>query len=243
VPSKSVTSERSNGPDSLIHRLTRRFIHEIENERMRIARELHDDIGQRLSLVATKLRTLGSGRVHVVQDGHDEIEELLRELDVLISDVHNLSHSLHSTMLEHLGIAAALKELCLKVSGLHSVRVDFETNGTPVNLSQNTALCLYRVAQEALNNVVKHSGAAQARVLLIRNEKTLRMEVRDFGIGFEPAASPAGLGFTTMKERLSEVGGRLTVQSRRGKGTLVTAAVPLLRRALIHRNGALAGTT
>jgi signal transduction histidine kinase len=241
VPSKSKTSEQSNSSDSLVRRLTRRFIEETENERMRIARELHDDIGQRLSLVATRLRTLEQGKVQGDEVGSDEVRESLRELDALISDVHHLSHSLHSSMLEHLGLAAALKELCFKVSGLHSVRVDFVSNEMRVEISQSAALCLYRVAQEALNNVVKHSGASQARVSLMGGDKVLKMEVRDFGAGFERAEAPIGLGFTTMEGRLLEVDGKFTVHSQRGKGTLIRAEIPLSRRAPASRNGAQEG--
>jgi signal transduction histidine kinase len=242
VPSKLVTNKQRKSPDSPIRRLARRFIEETENERMRVARELHDDIGQRLSLLATRLRTLEQGKVLETKVGSDEVRESLRDLDLLISDVHKLSHSLHSTILEHLGIAAALKELCFKVSELHNVRVDFESNGMFVELSQSASLCLYRVAQEALNNVVKHSGASRARVSLTGDGKLLGMEVRDFGVGFELPVSPIGLGFATMEERLLGVGGRLTIQSQRGKGTVITAQVPLLRGAQNHGNGARTGT-
>jgi signal transduction histidine kinase len=236
------TREQDDASASSIRRLTRRFVEEIENERMRIARKLHDDIGQRLSLVASRLGSLVQGAVEEIEVRNHEIKESLRELNALISDVHNLSNSLHSSVLEHLGIAAALKDLCLKASALHSIRIDFEANGIPADLPQRTALCLYRVAQEALKNVVQHSGASQARVSLVGNEKALKLDIGDPGIGFEPTGTPVGLGLTTMEERLREAGGTLVVHSVRKKGTLVTAEIPLLQNAPTDLNEAHAGT-
>lgn len=217
---------RRNGRDATIQRLTRKLIRASEDERGHIARELHDDIGQRLSLISIQLGAIQR------QSGADgcrseaDLADSIRELDLLIEDVHNLSHSLHSTKLEHLGLEAALGEVCARISQRHELDVELRSSGVPSDLNANTALCFYRVAQEALSNVVKHSESPRAVVCLDGRADCLTMQVIDFGIGFDQAAR-AGLGLTTMEERLLAISGRFSIASKPGHGTTVAAEAPV----------------
>jgi signal transduction histidine kinase len=218
-----------DGRDPTIRRLSRRLIQSGEDERRHIARELHDDIGQRLSLISIQLGALHRQSAVGAPDYRADLEDPLRELDQLITDVHNLSHSLHSTKLENLGLAAALEEVCSKISQRHGLDLELQSANVPDNLSPDTALCFYRVAQEALNNVVKHSGSSRALVCLAGQPDGLKMQVVDFGIGFDRNRAPVGLGLATMEERLLAISGTLSITSKRGSGTTVTAEVPVHR--------------
>ena len=139
--------------------LTERLIQAQESERQRLARELHDDIGQRLSLLIIGLDRLRHGLPMGLRGPREELEASLEEASQLATDIHGLSHQLHSSKLKHLGLKAALRELCAQVSRQHGVDVNLEAETIPGELSEERALCLYRVAQEALNNAVKHSGS------------------------------------------------------------------------------------
>jgi signal transduction histidine kinase len=219
-----------NGRDPTIQRLTRRLIQASEDERRHIARELHDDIGQRLSLISIQLGALQRQRGADACSCEEDLADSLRELDLLIEDVHNLSHNLHSAKLEHLGLEAALGGVCTRISQRHSLNVEVRSSGVPSDLNPDTALCFYRVAQEALSNVVKHSESSRALVCLAGDVDCIAMQVIDFGIGFEPAAS-AGLGLATMEERVLAISGRFSIASKPGHGTTIAAEAPLRQRS------------
>jgi signal transduction histidine kinase len=213
--------------DETVRRLTRRLIHAGEDERRHLARELHDDIGQRLSLVSVELGSLNWSRAASREDGDQKFEEALGELQAAISDVHNLSHRLHSSKLEHLGLRDALRELCQQIAKRHGLQLDLQIDEISADLNRDVSLCFYRVAQEALSNVVKHSSSSRAAVRLVVSRGVLRLQVMDEGSGFEPMKTPSGLGMVTMEERLRIVGGRLSIASKPGEGTVVTAQVSL----------------
>lgn len=215
-----VQMRRCKRSDIAIRHLTRRLIKAGEDERRYIARELHDDLGQRLSLIAIQL-------AQDSKNNEGNTNESLHELDTVISDVHNLSHSLHSTKLEHLGLNAAIGELCRKLSQRYDLEIVLQPNEVPVDLSPDVALCFYRVAQEALNNAIKHSSASHVLLALTWENGHLTMSVRDDGVGFNPASAQRGLGLATMEERLLTVGGVLTIVSKPSAGTTITAQVPM----------------
>jgi len=152
-----------------------------------------------------------------------EIGKLLRELDELITDVHNMSHQLHSSKLDHLGLRAALKELCRQLAGQHHTEINLTADQMPQPLSEEVSLCFYRVAQEALTNAVKHSRSSRVDVTVVSSGQTLSMRIRDFGIGFDPAVEKEGLGLVTMQERLKMIGGVLRFHSIPGRGTELEA--------------------
>jgi signal transduction histidine kinase len=216
-----------NRSDPMIRRLTGRLIKASEDERRHLARELHDDIGQRLSLVSAQLGSLNQLRAADAPDVDSDFKDSLRELDTLITDVHNLSHSLHSSKPELLGLEAALKEMCHNISQRQGLQVEFESKGELEDLNSEIAFCFYRVAQEALNNVIKHSCASRAQVTLAQEGKLLRMQVQDLGVGFNTATANVGLGLATMQERLLAIAGTFSLVSKPNGGTTITAEAPL----------------
>jgi signal transduction histidine kinase len=157
---------------------------------------------------------------------HAQISELSQQAEELATAVHELSHQLHSSILQHLGLVAALEGLSHRAERQYHIAVDLQTHDIPV-ISYDAALCMFRVAQEALNNAVKHGKAPQVTIRLEAHERRLRLEVRDSGVGFETAKSGQGLGMLTMRERLRLLGGELAVQSSPGEGTCVIGSLPL----------------
>src|SRR6185437_3095049 len=218
---------RRQRSEESVRRLTRRLIHASEEEHRHLARELHDDIGQRLSLISVGLGSLSRMRAITGQDGVQEVEQSLEELHTLISDVHGLSHRMHSSKLELLGLQGALRELCQQIAKRHNLQLDLQMDEIGCDLDAEVSLSFYRVAQEALSNVVRHSSSSRAAVRLIVSRGVLGLQVEDEGTGFETSKTPAGLGMTTMEERLRSVGGRLSVTSTPGEGTIVSAQVTL----------------
>lgn len=202
--------------------LSARLIKVAEEERKHLARELHDDIGQRLSLLAVSLDVVKNDAR--ADDGiRQKLEQSLRELQELAEDIHNLSHRLHSSKLQHLGLPAALKEVCRQIGGQHHVQIELQTTNPSPSLSDDVSLCFYRVAQEALNNAVKHSRSKRIEVRLGTARERVWLQVKDFGVGFNPAIKADGLGLATMQERLRMVGGKLSIKSVTGAGTELTA--------------------
>jgi signal transduction histidine kinase len=226
----AIQIRRRKRSERAVRRLTRRVVDESEKESRRIARELHDDIGQRLSLAVVQLDLYrGQFPAEAVQNRAD-LERSVEILNSLVSDVHNLSHRLHSSQLEHLGLKAALKELCRQISQTYGLEIDLQVDAVSGGFSRDVSLCFYRVAQEALNNIVKHSAASRSQLTLDEKSGWLRMNIQDSGVGFSVADASTGLGLSAMEERLASLGGRLSVESAPGVGTLVIAEAPILMR-------------
>jgi signal transduction histidine kinase len=207
---------------------SRRLLEAQEAERARIARELHDDIGQRLTLLSMALQQL--------QQSGDSASELRRSIAALArqatdiaTDVQTLSHELHSYKLQLLGVVAAIRDICSVLSVRHRLEVEFTHRDVPGTVRPDIALCLFRVAQEALQNAVRHSGARHFAVSLEGTPAVLTLTVRDGGSGFKPESLPRdpGLGLTSMRERLKVVSGELVIDSKSDSGTTVVARVPL----------------
>jgi PAS domain S-box-containing protein len=206
--------------------LTGRLIQAQEEERQRISRELHDDIGQRLALLTFALDRINRDLPASLTTLGTELTNLMGQANELTTDIHQLSHELHSTKLQHLGLKAALNELCRQTGEKRAIVVDLQVSDLP-SISSEIQLCLYRVAQEALNNVLKHSGTGRVTVNLDGNDRLAQLRITDWGIGFDIALTTPGLGLASMRERLRIVGGTLQVNSRHGQGTEITAQVPL----------------
>jgi PAS domain S-box-containing protein len=207
-----------------------RLITAQEEERGRIARELHDDFSQRLALLGIGLSRLWNKRPESEAEERILVRELWNRTQEISSDVHRLSHQLHSSKLEHVGLGPALMGLCGEISEKYGIQVEFTDRTVPSEIPKDVALCLFRVAQEALSNVVKHSQAKQAQVELCNVSNEIRLQVVDAGSGFDLALrrTDVGIGLVGMRERLRLVGGRLSVQSAPMRGTEVLAEVPLL---------------
>jgi len=225
-------TERREAEDRLheaqvaLHELTGRLIQAQEEERQRIARELHDDIGQRLSLLILEIERISREAPVSSEPQFGNLGTVLEQMDELAKDVHQLSHQLHSTKLQHIGLRSALRDLCQQVATPHGTVVVQQLEEAP-DLPSEVQLCLYRVAQEALNNVAKHSKAGRAFVRFAKVGGVARLEVRDTGVGFDASHAGRGLGLASMRERLRIVGGNLLVRSKPGKGTTVVASIPV----------------
>jgi signal transduction histidine kinase len=213
--------------DQALREMTKRVIGASEEERRHIARELHDDFCQRLSLISCQIQSMDVSSRSGESTQERELDKPLQEIDSLITDVHELSHRLHSSKLEHLGLKFALAELCRQISQKHHLKIELQTEALSTTPPMDVSLCLYRVAQEALNNVIKHSGAASAQIVLCEDRGRLNMEITDLGKGFDPATVPTGLGLTAMAERLRIVDGDFRINSKPGSGTTVTTSVEL----------------
>jgi signal transduction histidine kinase len=210
--------------------ISQRLIEAQEDERARIARELHDDVNQRLAMLSWRLNGLVSdpavSRTHM----RKQITQAREEASRLMTDVQALSHRLHPSRLELLGLAESAAALCREISEHQSVAIHFQSERVPQDLSLRLSLCLYRVLQEALQNVVKHSGAAGVEVRLLGAVDRLELTVEDDGGGFDlDAIHGSGLGLTSMKERLKAVGGHLVIHSAPESGTSIRAYVPFER--------------
>lgn len=199
-----------------------------EDERKRIALELHDDIGQQPSLLSIALEAWGLELPVSMTKERARFSSLKDRTEEVVSAVHELSHQLHSSVLHNLGLAKGLRGLCRTISQQHHIVVDLDADEVS-DLPSDISLCLFRVAQEALNNAVKHGRAKQIAVQLFQNTSSLRLIVKDEGIGFDLTTPSNGLGLVSMKERLRIVEGTLTLTSSPGKGTMVEAVVKTAR--------------
>jgi signal transduction histidine kinase len=214
--------------DAELADLSRRLIRAQEEERALIARELHDDITQRLAVLA-----IDAGRAELAATDAEHaarLRAIREELARVSEDVHSLAYQLHSSVLDELGLVEALRTACERLQGRGRVEVHMELDPTTVEPSREVALCLFRVAQEALNNVSRHSGARGVTVALRPMDGGIILAVRDDGVGFD-ARGPRpsrSLGLASMRERLRLVEGTLDVESTPGKGAAVVAWVPVL---------------
>ena len=207
---------------------SRALVEAQEAERARIARELHDDIGQRLVLLSLALQELQQSAASG-SELQRSIGTLSRQTDEIATDVHALSHELHSHKLRLLGVVPAIRDFCSEVSARHKVEVEFTHDDVPDTVPPEIALCLFRVLQEAIQNAVRHSAAARFAVSLESTPAALTLTVRDGGCGFSPESVPRdhGLGLTSMRERLKLVAGELVIESKPDNGTRVVARVPI----------------
>jgi signal transduction histidine kinase len=206
--------------------LARRLIVRQEIERQRIARELHDDVSQRIALLNIEIDKITS------QVGSEESHARLRALSAqahdIASDVHHISYALHPSWLETLGLVAALQSLCRDASKQRNLQVAFTHNSIPPSVDANVSLCLYRIAQEALHNVARHSHAREAEVRVTCDERHIALQIADSGVGFDPShMRSAGLGLASMRERVAVLKGQLDINAAPGAGTQITVHIPL----------------
>lgn len=198
-----------------------------EEERKRVARELHDDVNQKLAALAITLSKMKKG-LDPSKVVHDQVAELQRRTTELTDDVRRLSHRLHPATMEHVGLVTALKSYCAQFSSTAGIPVQTNLPDDLEPVSPDVALCLYRITQESLQNITKHSGAREACVTLTKKDGHLRLFVSDAGVGFDVQRedTKGGLGLVSMEERVRLVGGTLVLKSRPGTGTELEARVP-----------------
>ena len=221
-------TERKSSEETL-RTLGGRLIHAQEEERARIARELHDDFGQGLALLGIGLGQLWKKLPESEVEARAAVLEMLKRTKEMSTDIHSLSHRLHSSKLEFVGLVPALIGLCKEIGNKHKIGVHFTAGRSRINITKEVALCLFRVTQEALSNIVKHSQAKSADVELGVNSKTVSLRITDSGRGFDPDLNnpDGGIGLVSMRERLRLVGGKLSVKSEPMQGTEIFAEVPL----------------
>jgi PAS domain S-box-containing protein len=208
----------------------RRLIGAHEEERTWIARELHDDINQRIAMLAVQLEQWAQHPPSSGAEVSDHIDHVRQDLSDLGKDIQALSHRLHSSKLEYLGIVSAANSFCKELSEQQKVEIEFSHAGIPQRLPKETSLCLFRVLQEALQNAVKHSGERHFKVELRGTLREIQLTVSDSGVGFDQqsATKRCGIGLVSMRERLQLVGGEFLVKSKPGGGTTIRAFVPYI---------------
>ena len=209
--------------------LSGKLINAEEQERRRIASELHDDFSQRLALLALGLENVEEATPSSFREVHGRLHDLVKSTNEFSADLHTLSHRLHSSTLESLGLVPAVAALCKEFSANQGVGVAFTADEIPRSVHPDTALCVFRIVQEGLRNLKKHSGASEAKVILRMGRDRLELTVRDYGHGFDLSrlSRNEGIGVRSMEERARAVGGDFAIQSQPGKGTTLKAAVPL----------------
>jgi len=220
--------------------VSRRLIEAQEKERTRIARELHDDISQRLALLTIELEQFRKRFFDLPAEPLHSIGELKEKISEIAQDVQSLSHGLHSSKLEYLGIVAAMRAFCHEYSDQQNVEVSFVHDEVPATIPKEISLCLFRVLQEALQNARKHSGVRHFDAELRCAPDAIELTVHDSGCGLDPqqAMKTRGLGLISMAERMKLVDGQLSIDSQPNRGTTILARVPLnVRSASMHATG------
>ena len=199
-----------------------------EDERKRLAREMHDDVSQRLAATAIEAGKFEQ-QFPVADPSREAMATLKDHLIALSDDVHRISRQLHPAILDDLGLEDAIRSECDRFAEREGVAIQFHCGDLPDRLPKDIALCLYRIAQEALRNVAKHAQTDRVELILNADPEFLHLEVRDFGRGFrsEEVRGQPGLGLASMEERARLVGGEITISSVPGKGTSIAVRVPL----------------
>jgi signal transduction histidine kinase len=219
-----------------LHDVNRRLILAQEDERRRIARELHDHLSQQLALLAIDLQQIVVAVPKTPEALRESLQEAWGRTAEIASDVHAISHRLHPSKMEALGLVATMRAHCRDLSR-QSLSVHFSERNVPAGLPQDMSLGLFRVLEEALTNVVRHSGAREADVMLDFDREVV-LRVSDTGRGFRGAGDSSGLGLVSMRERIEALGGRLSIASHPGRGTVVEARVPPPRPVAVVRRTA-----
>ncbi len=230
ITQRREAEERLRGSEAALRRsqgelqtLAGRLLTAQEDERRRLAREMHDDLTQRLAGIALQAGRLQRMLTPLTDEASAVLEGVLFDLRKLSSDVHALSRRLHPSILDDLGLVDAIAAECDGIAQRESIAVHFESDDVPSDLSNAASLCLYRVTQEALRNVEKHAGTTEARVFLTGEAGALTLTIEDRGKGFdyERGRSGEGLGLASMEERARLIGAEFSVRSVRGEGTTV----------------------
>lgn len=213
-----------------------------EQERTRIARELHDDLSQRMALLGIGLTQFERSMPELSSDAQERLQSISEVAAEVSSELHSMSHQLHPAKLDLLGLVATVGGHCREVSQQHELRVEFVHRDVDERIPKDVALCLFRIVQEALRNIVKHGQTEDAKVELSGGGDEIHLCISDQGAGFNPEAAKAkgGLGLISMRERLRLVGGHLDVDSEPSHGTRIYVRVPVSDVDAQKRNGAKA---
>lgn len=222
------TSELAKSREALL-RLTGRLLSVQEEERRRLARELHDDLTQRLAVLAIdagKLEQQLDSAPHALREKITRMKEQMVELS---ADVHNISRQLHPSIIDDLGLRQALHSECVSFTRREGIVIMYECKDIPAGIPRDVSICLFRIAQEGLRNIARHAKVKQAQVKLAGSDKCITLTIEDSGVGFDPAQgrAGAGLGLVSMEERVRLIQGKLQVKSKPGEGTVITVTARL----------------
>jgi len=226
VNSSDITNSRQI--EETLRDLSGRLITAQEEERSRVARELHDDLNQRMALLSVELEQL-SQRLPASQSNlRLSVNNLWERAQEISSEIHRVAYQLHPSKLDHLGLVAAIKSHCLELAAYHEIKIAFEEKGCSGFIPKDVTLCLFRIVQESFRNVIKHSGAREASVSLLGTPHVIHLSVSDTGRGFavDSLESKKGLGLISMRERLRLVGGVISIHST-SRGTKIEVSVPV----------------
>jgi PAS domain S-box-containing protein len=215
--------------DEAVAGMSRNLLEAQEQERRRIGRELHDDINQRLALLAVEIDRMKEVSPVTYGELRNRMDELGKRTSEISAVVQSLSHELHSSKLEYLGLVSAMKSFCKEFGGKHKLEIDFSSEGIPSDVPPEISMCLFRVTQEGLQNALKHSGVRFFEVKMHGSPTDIQLTVRDLGKGFDPelAKDTPGLGLVSMQERVRLVKGTISITSRPQSGTEINVRVPL----------------
>jgi PAS domain S-box-containing protein len=212
-----------------LEKVSGQLIEAQEKERSHLARELHDDICQRLALLSTRIEKVKQDWPSGETPVGEQLKQIWQQCSTLTTDVQALSHELHPSILDNLGLVTAAKGFCREITEHSGAVVEFTSTNMPPSLPREVSLSLFRVIQEALHNSVKYSGAKRFEVRLQGKSSEVELEVSDGGVGFDAVNLKAqGLGMVSMQERINFVHGRISVQSLVGEGTKIIVSVPLI---------------
>lgn len=219
---------RAEQAEQELRRLSQQLVQTQEAERKSISRELHDEVGQMLTALRVELRNLEKLRGAPEQEFQGRLEEARRLSEEALRTVRDLAMGLRPSMLDDLGLAPAVEWQAREFSRRFGVPVSVELDGRLENLPDRQRTCVYRVVQEALTNCARHAQASEIRITIHGRQDAIVVTVQDNGVGFDPASeSGRGLGLLGIQERVRELGGRVNVWSQPGRGTLLSAEVPL----------------
>jgi signal transduction histidine kinase len=223
--------------DARLH-LSGLLINAQEKERSRIASELHDDFSQRIALLSLGLETAADELPDSLVTVKRQLRTLFDSASELGADLHTVSHRLHSSTLESLGLVPGVNALCREFTDRHGIQIDFRADNISRHVNPDVALCLFRIIQEGLQNLKRHSGVEQAQVKLWTAGDKIHMSVSDKGRGFDTkeVANKSGLGIRSMEERVRLLGGRFAIHSEPTRGTQIEASVPIQPVAELSRS-------
>jgi len=215
--------------EQALSEMSRKLLEAQEHERARIGRELHDDINQRLAMLAIDLQRVQENCPDLPSDFRSRMQELRMQTAEIANDVQALSHELHSTKLEYLGVVGGMRSWCKEFAERQGMEIEFKSSEGLSSPPSEVSLCLFRVLQESLHNVAKHSGVRRIEVRLREDSGEIHLVVSDLGRGFdlETAMQGRGLGLMSMQERVRLVNGIIEIRSKPMGGTTVHVRVPL----------------
>jgi signal transduction histidine kinase len=211
--------------------LAGRLIHNQEDERSRLARELHDDIVQRLAVFAIDIGQLEKELTDQPAPVQEKIGEMKKGMVKISGDVHNLSRRLHPSILDDLGLIKAVESECANFSRREGAEIVFDHENIPTDMPKDISLSLYRIIQEGLRNISKHACADHISVSLTGLDHDVLLTIQDDGIGFDPVEvkQKTGLGLSSIRERVRLIQGNHSINSQPGKGTQITVRAPLMK--------------